>query len=52
MNARGFKQVAWKRFDPTSTAAPVTNNTTIKIVLILMLLADWTARAYDIKGAF
>ena len=36
LNARGFKQVARKM----STAAPVTNDTTIKIMLVLMLLAD------------
>ena len=46
---RGFKQVAGKYFDPMSTAAPVTNNTTIRIVLVIILLADWTARIYDIK---
>ena len=29
LNARGFKQVAGKHFNPTSTAVPVTNDTTI-----------------------
>ena len=52
MNARGFKQVAGKHFYPTSTAAPVTNNTNIIIVLILMLLADWMARICNMKGVF
>ena len=52
LNARGFEQVAGKHFDPTSITDPVTNNTTIGIVLILMLLADWMARIYGIKGAF
>ena len=28
------------------------NGTTIGIVLLLMLLADWTERIYGIKGAF
>ena len=28
------------------------NHTTIRIVLVFMLLADWTARIYDVKGAF
>ena len=28
------------------------NDTTIRIVLVLMLLADWTERKYDVKGAF
>ena len=43
LNARRFKQIKKKHFDPTSTAAPVTNDTTIRIVFILMLLADWVA---------
>ena len=51
-DARGFEWIAGKHFDPTSTAAPVTNDTTIRIVLVLMLLADWMARMYDVKGAF
>ena len=48
----GFKQVAGKHFDPTSTAAPVTKDTTNRIVLVLMLLADLMARIYDVKGMF
>ena len=40
LNAWGFKQVAGKYFNPMSTAAPVTNNTTNRTVLILMVLAD------------
>ena len=35
LSARGFKQIEGKHFDPTSTAAPVTNNTTIRTVLLL-----------------
>ena len=34
-----------------STAAPMTNDTTIRIVLVL-LLTDWMARIYNIKGTF
>ena len=52
MNARGFKQVVGKHFDPTSAAISVTNNTTIRIVLVLMLLAGWTAIIHDVKGMF
>ena len=52
LNARDFEQIAGKHFDPISTAAPVTNDTTIRIVLVLMLLANWMARIYNVKGAF
>ena len=50
LNARGFEQVAGKHFNPMSTAAPVMNDKTIRIVLILMLLVDWMARIYNVKG--
>ena len=30
----------------------MTNDTTIRIALVLMPLADWTARIYDVKGEF
>ena len=43
-NARGFKEITRKHFDSTSTAAPITNNTTIRIMPILMLLANWKAK--------
>ena len=52
LNTRGFEYIAGKHFDPASTAAPVTKNTTIKIVLLLILLADRTARIYEVKGTF
>ena len=52
LNARGFKQIAAKHFNPTSATAPVTKNTTIRIVLVLTLLVDWIARINDVKGAF
>ncbi len=38
LNARGFKQVEGQHYDGTSIHAPVTNATTIYIVLILMLM--------------
>ena len=41
LNARGFKQIAAKHFGPTSTTAPVTNNKTIRIVMVFMLLASF-----------
>ena len=35
-----------------STAAPVTNETTIKLVLIMLTLAEWEGHVINIKGAF
>ena len=44
--------MAVKHFNLMSTAAPVTNDATIRIVLVLMLLAEWMARIYGVKDAF
>ena len=52
MKNRVIDQIARKHFDPTTTFAPVTNNTTIRTILVLMLLSDWMARTNNIKGAF
>jgi hypothetical protein len=35
-----------------STAAPVTNETTIKIILNMLNLAEWKGHVIDVKGAF
>ena len=51
LNTREYEQVAGKHFDPTSTFAPVTNKAIIRIVLVLILLADCVERIYGIKGA-
>ena len=33
-----------------STATPVMNNTIIRMLLVLMLLADWMARIHNVTG--
>jgi hypothetical protein len=50
--ARGYKQIAGKHDDATSIAAPVTSDTTIRIVLTLLLMASWYRELIDVKGAF
>jgi Reverse transcriptase (RNA-dependent DNA polymerase) len=52
ITARGFLQEDGVHYDSDSTAAPVTNETTIKIILTLMTMADWNAQLIDVKGAF
>jgi hypothetical protein len=39
-------------FDSTDTSAPVVNEITIRIVLLMMILAGWTAMLLDVRGAF
>jgi hypothetical protein len=52
MNARGFKQIEWQHYNSTAISSPVTNSATIKIVPMLMVMADMLAHVVDVKGAF
>lgn len=52
MNARGYEQVEGLHYDPANIAAPVTNEMSIRIVMVLTLMAVWTAQIVDVKGAF
>ena len=49
---RGFEQVKDTHYDPESTAAPVTNDVTIRIIMTLALMAGWVGHIVDVKGAF
>ena len=50
--ARGFKQKDGVDYFSHSISAPVTTNVTIRIVLVLMLMAGWCAQMLDVNGAF
>ena len=52
INARGFEQVDGMHYDQSSIAAPVANKATIRIFMILMIMAGWYAEILDVKGAF
>lgn len=52
LNARGFKQIEGVHYDGSSIHAPVTNSATIRIVLVLMLMATWMGILLDVNGAF
>ena len=52
LNARGFKQVDGQSYDSVNIHAPVTNNVTVRLVLVLMLMAGWLAHIVDVKRAF
>jgi hypothetical protein len=52
LNARSFKQIPGKYYDPFSIASPVTNGMTICIVLTIMLAPGWVASVVDVKGEF
>eukprot|EP00979_Chaetoceros_neogracilis_P016407 scaffold7985_cov123-Chaetoceros_neogracile.AAC.1 len=52
LNARGYEQVEGLHYDAANIAAPVTNEMSIRIVMVLALMAAWTAQIIDVKGAF
>ncbi len=52
LNMRGFKQIKGQHYDGTTISSPVTNSATIRIVLVLMVMASMIARIVDVKGAF
>jgi hypothetical protein len=52
LNARGFEQVDGVHCDKNTKAAPVTNEITIRIVSILLVMSRWYAELIDVKGAF
>ena len=52
VNGSGFKQIPGQHYDSSSIHAPVTNATSIRVILVLMLMANWTANVVDVKGAF
>jgi hypothetical protein len=52
MNTRGFKQVEGQHYNGTTISSLVTNSATIRIVLMLMVMASMLAHVVDVIGAF
>ena len=52
MNMRGFEQRDQIHYDSMNIASPVTNDVTVRVCLVLMLMAGWMARLVDVNGAF
>ena len=51
LNAQGYKQIEGKRYFKYELAAPVTNATSVRIVLVLMAMnAAWIAEVIDVDG--
>jgi hypothetical protein len=49
---RGFQQIDGVHFDASDKAAPVVCDVTIRVVLILAIMANWLAWIVDVEGAF
>lgn len=52
INARGYEQIDGIHYDSSSVHSPVTNDTSVRIVFVLALMAGWIGRISDVKGAF
>ena len=52
LNMRGFEQEEGVHYDPSSTAAPVTNDVSIRMMFTIALMAGWIGYIIDVKGAF
>jgi hypothetical protein len=52
LTARGYEQIDGLHFDSSDTSVPEVNDTTIRIVFVLMIMAGWTAMLLDVRGAF
>jgi len=52
LNAHGFKQKPGVHFKKDSISSPVTNEVTIRIVLVIIILLQLLAGVLDVKGAF
>ena len=52
MNARGFMQVPGEHFNSDRISSPVTNEATIRVVMVLYIMFGWANQPVDVKGAF
>ena len=51
-NIRGYKQEDGQHYDSHNISSPVTNDVTIRLLFIIMIMAMWAAYLLDVKGAF
>jgi Reverse transcriptase (RNA-dependent DNA polymerase) len=52
ITAQGYLQEVGIHYFSDSTAAPVTNETTINIIFVLLTMSNSTAHVVDVRGAF
>ena len=52
LNARGYEQVKGEHYTPNEVSSPVTSDVTIRVILVLMIMADWSDYLADVNGAF
>ena len=52
LNARGYEQVDRVNYESANIKSPVTNDMITKILLVLKIMAAWTANILDVKVLF
>ena len=52
LNARVFQQVEGVHYNASDIASPVTNNMSIRVIMVLTLMVGWIAKIVDVKGVF
>ena len=52
LDASEFQQMEGVHYDAADIASPVTNDMSIRIMMVLALMAGWIAKIIDVKGAF
>ena len=52
INAQGFEQINGVHYNDNLKVAPIVNDVTVRIVLVLTVMARMWAKLLDIKGAF
>ena len=52
ITAKAYEQVDGEHYDEHSVAAPVVDDMTIHVILVLTVMARWIPQLVDVKGAF
>ena len=52
INGRGYEQIDGIKYESNNIHAPVTNDTTVRVVMVLALMVGWLGLIADVQGAF
>ena len=52
LNTHGFKQIEGVHYETTYVAAPVTNEVTIRVVMVIIMVFKLHSELLDVKGTF
>lgn len=47
-NVRGFQQIDGKHYDSHHISSPVTNDVTIRVLFVIMMMCAWSAYILDV----